>query len=102
MGDQPTISVTMSELVKASRKLNEPAKSLREGLTNFFTETTPLGPNPWGVDDDMGQLFQKEYVGNSLLVLRAINELATGIEGLRGKVKLMQERLVDVEEANTS
>jgi hypothetical protein len=102
VGDQPTISVSMGELDRASKRLDEPAKSLREGHLNFVTAVAPLGPHPWGVNDDMAQLFIEEYVGQSELVLRLIGELANGIEGLRGKVRLMQQRLVDVEEANSS
>jgi len=102
MSNNPIISVKSSDLSRASRRLNEPAQSLREALTNFFTVVAPLGPRPWGENDEMAQLFDKEYVNPSQLVLEAIDAWATGIQGLRGKVKLMQQRLVDLEDSNSN
>jgi hypothetical protein len=104
MSNNPNLSVDPKQLDKASIVLSDPAETLQKALSHFDASVIPLGPHPWGEDDDIAMMMTapKGYLENARLVLQVLDQLTAGILGLGAKVGKMKQDFVSAEEANSS
>jgi len=97
------LTIDPMALYKTTEKLETPAEALLQAKRHFATGMSAIRAEPWG-DDEIGHAFadgKDGYVAVSAELIKAIDNLITGLGNVTDKIKLTTDQYVKTEYLNS-